>query len=122
MKILNIFISIIIVFAVIGCGSKGGILSQKEMTKLLIDIRISEAILQQYSSKTHNTDSIKKQSVLLYRAVFDKHNTTYAQYQKSVDWYMEHPKTFKKISEEVNTKFMQLRDSAQYEIIPQNLE
>jgi hypothetical protein len=118
MRTHNIFISIIIIFAGLGYGCKGGILSQEDMTELLIDIRTSEAILQQYNSKTHNTDSIKKQSVLLYREVFDKHNTTYSQYQKSVDWYMEHPKTFKKISEEVNAKLLQLRDSSGYEVVP----
>jgi hypothetical protein len=109
-KVYFIFVLLIILA---GCGNKDGILSQKEMTDLLVDIRISEVRLQQYNARNHKPDSIKKQSVLLYREVFEKHNTTYEAYQKSVQWYMKRPKVFKKISENADEKLVEMRDNCE---------
>jgi hypothetical protein len=83
------------------------------MTDLLVDIRVSETRLQQYNAKNNNYDTIKKQSILLYRDVFKKHKTTFEAYQKSVKWYMEHPKIFKEISENVNKKLIEMRDNCE---------
>ena len=96
-----------------GEGKNEKILSRSEMTDLLADISISEVRLQQYSAKNYNHDTIKKQSVLLYREVFKKHNTTYETYQRSVEWYMERPKIFKDISENANKKLLKMRDSSE---------
>jgi hypothetical protein len=96
-----------------GGGKNEKILSRGEMTDLLVDISISEVRLQRYNAKNYNHDIIKKQSILLYREVFEKHNTTYETYQKSVEWYMEHPKIFKEISENADKKLLKMRDNCE---------
>jgi hypothetical protein len=96
-----------------GSGKGGKVLSRNEMADLLVDIRISEARLQQYSSARHSSDTMKKQSVLLYREVFKKHNTTSEAYQKSVEWYMKHPRIFKEISENADKKLAEMRDNCE---------
>ncbi|MDR2557024.1 MAG: DUF4296 domain-containing protein [Bacteroidales bacterium] len=96
-----------------GGGKSDKVLSRSEMTNLLVDIRIAESRLQQYNSKQRNHDTIRQQSILLYREVFKKHNTTYEAYQKSVEWYMERPKTFKEISGNVDKKLVEMRDNCE---------
>jgi hypothetical protein len=106
------FISALLVILV-GCGDNDGVLSRREMADLLVDIRISESRLQQHYAKNYSHDTIKKQSILLYRDVFKKHNTTYEAYQKSVDWYMKHPKIFKEISNNADKKLVEMRDNCE---------
>jgi hypothetical protein len=99
-------------FAIVGCNQRDSqILSRETMTDLLVDIRISESRIQQYSVKNYKVEDIKKQSIIIYREVFNKHNTTYSQYQKSVEWYMKNSKIFKEISEEADKRLVEMRDS-----------
>lgn len=77
-------IALVAIAAVIACNKvPDGILSEKKMKDVMIDIHIAEGLIGN-DAKTF-PDSIRKDA--LFQSVFKKHNITQAVYDSSLVWY-----------------------------------
>jgi len=81
-----------IIFMVIGCAGKQKpktqpdyILSREQMTEIICDLHIADAILTSGVIPDKNLYS----DTVLYKAVFVKHNTTSKHFQESVLYYTQ---------------------------------
>ena len=74
------------------CRPKG-ILSSREMRKVLIDLHKTDALLQ-VSGYNRGYDEQKN---YYYAIVLDKHGVTQAEFDSSLVWYTAHPQLFDKI-------------------------
>ena len=97
-------------------GRPRGVLDQKDMTKILIDMHKTEAILSErglsysrYSSKAP-----------YYNFVLKKYGITQAQFDSSLVWYTKNPKKFGRIYDDVTaqlTKFQKEIKGGKYHAV-----
>lgn len=78
--------------SVTGCRPKG-ILSSREMRKVLVDLHKTDGMLQVNGGRS--TDYSEKD--VYYAQVLEKHGITQAQFDSSLVWYTAHPQFFNKI-------------------------
>lgn len=110
-RVLYIFLIVIFV----GCGVRPwGVLSQKEMVAVLLDVHMAESAMKVLDS---GAKRIEKQEY--YNLVFEKHNITKEQFDKSIDWYSRKHKVLMAIYEEVRNEAERLQDRVDnYEFHP----
>lgn len=94
--------SSILIFAlliVLSCctHTPDGVLSEGDMTDLLVDIHKGEAYIDAHSDKYSN-DSLKK---LVKQSVFAQHKVTQAEFDSSLIWYGHHIDEYVKVYENV---------------------
>ena len=70
-----------------------GILSSRQMRKIMIDIHKTDALLQVHGLHRGHDDAENH----YYAAVLEKHGVTQAEFDSSLVWYTNHPKLFDKI-------------------------
>ncbi len=98
-----------------GCGMRPwGVLSHDEMVAILLDVHVAEATMKVVDSRAKR---IEKQEY--YNIVFEKHNTTKEQFDKSLDWYAHHPKELVEIYDDVKNAAERLQERVEsYEFHP----
>jgi hypothetical protein len=108
---------ILIAFALIAgsCSSRpgsSGILEEKKMVELLVDIHLTDAVLY-----TNNgmADVKRDKSLYYYPSVLEKHGITKAQMDSSVAWYTRHPPSLTRVYEKV-IKDLEKRQAAEPKI------
>lgn len=106
---------ILLLILLSGCGMRPwGILSHDEMVNVLLDVHIAEASMKILDSRAKR---IEKQEY--YNMVFEKHNTTKEQFDKSLDWYSRHPKNLIAIYDDVKKEAATLQERVDaYEFHP----
>ena len=91
-----------------------GVLSHDEMVAILLDVHVAEATMKVVDSRAKR---IEKQEY--YNIVFEKHNTTKEQFDKSLDWYAHHPKELVEIYDDVKNAAERLQERVEsYEFHP----
>ncbi len=97
-----------------GCSRPWGVLSHDEMVAVLLDVHVAEATMKVVDSRAKR---IEKQEY--YNAVFEKHNTTKEQFDKSLDWYARHPKLLVEIYDDLKKEAVSLQERVEsYEFHP----
>ena len=95
---IKYFIFLILSLIIISCNNKAdGVLSEKRMQDVLLDIHIAEAFIDMDGRK-YNNDSIKQ---VLFKSVFEKHNITQALYDSSLVWYAKDLETYLRLYDRV---------------------
>ncbi len=97
------FLSLIFIsFSLICCKSKEipeQIIPPKQMEKILYDIHIADA----YITTIGDADSAKKISSAFYKGIYKKFKTDSVQYNKSMDYYYNHPALLTDMYEKIKT-------------------
>ena len=75
-----------------GCRPRG-ILSSRQMRRVMVDLHKTDALLQVYALH-YGHDSIEDAA---YATVLQRHGITQAQFDSSLVWYTNHPQIFDKI-------------------------
>ena len=101
-KIIGLFILMIN----FGCGSQGaktpdGILTKEQMIPIMVDTQIAEAAL---SVKNIHGDSAKQYAADYYNFIYIRHKVKKEVFEKSLDYYIQHPKELDAIYSEVITE------------------
>ena len=74
------------------------ILPKNKMTAILTDIHLNEAMINE---QRYKRDSLPEISSTFYCNIFEKHETTADEFQKSLDYYSFHLDELKKVYQEV---------------------
>ena len=75
----------------------GNIIEPVRMQELMWDLFKSDAFITNFAGKNDTAFKQLKESVILYRQVFEIHKTNKEEFKKSLDWYQLHPVAMKKI-------------------------
>lgn len=96
---LPILVTILLmIVSVVGCRKlPGGVLSEKEMQKVMTDMLMAEAMIN-LNHKNYPNDTLKLE---VYEAVFRKHKVTREEYDSSLVWYGENIDLFMKVYDRV---------------------
>ncbi|MBO5086706.1 MAG: DUF4296 domain-containing protein [Paludibacteraceae bacterium] len=110
----NRVLYVLLLILLSGCGRPWGVLSHDDMVNLLLDVHVAEASMKILDS---GAKRIEKQEY--YNTVFEKHNTTKEQFDKSLDWYSRHPKELIAIYDDVKKEAAALQTRVEaYEFHP----
>jgi hypothetical protein len=76
----------------INCNNNKGILTQKKMTQVLLELHLAEALAQHIpkdslQNEIKNTDSL----VIFTRGIFTKNQVTEKEFLQSLEWYKSKP-------------------------------
>jgi hypothetical protein len=76
----------------INCNNNKGILTQKKMTQVLLELHLAEALAQHIpkdslQNEIKNTDSL----VIFTREIFTKNQVTEKEFLQSLEWYKSKP-------------------------------
>ncbi len=97
---------IIILFALCGCNhlkdaKPADLISQEQMTEILVDIHVADAIIdQKYGSQIANASL----NNALYTRIFQNYHVTMSQYKSSYEYYERHPVLMDKMYVQVITE------------------
>jgi hypothetical protein len=95
------FLSLIFVsLSLICCKSKEvpkTVIQPKQMEKILYDIHLADS----YITSIGNVDSAKNLSAAFYKGIYKKHKIDSAHYNRSMDYYYNHPAYLTDIYEQV---------------------
>ena len=90
----------------------GNIIEPVRMQELMWDLFRADAFITNFAGKNDTAFKQLKESVLLYRQVFEVYATNKEEFQKSLTWYKQHPAAMKKILDTLQgrqSKIMQER-------------
>lgn len=109
MKIRVLFIPLILLLA---CGSKQekAVVSEEKMIEILVDVQLSET----YFLNNDPTVRSKKINALpadYYKYIFEKHQITKAEFDESIQFYLDNLPTFKIIYDSVAVRLERLKAS-----------
>lgn len=82
-----------------------GVLNQKKMENLMVDLHVLEGSLR--ASGYSYADENKKN--VYYRTLFDKYGISQVEFDSCLSWYTKHPKQFERIYANVITRLETLR-------------
>lgn len=84
----NIGIKLVIIYLVLGCSPKpDGLISEKEMSELIADLKTLEAKLDNHYFK--KMDSSRVAYAYLQEKIFKKYHTDSSAYRRSYDFYLQ---------------------------------
>jgi len=89
-----------------------GVLSKKEMTGVMIDIHLQEAILRSGKKPVIKTD-MRKYARSEYLKVFANHGITPAEFNKSLDYYLMHVEDLDEIYTDVISRLEEMEAETQ---------
>ncbi|TZF84461.1 DUF4296 domain-containing protein [Pedobacter sp. BS3] len=107
----RLIVLFLLVNFIISCSSDrtpGGIMKQKQMTDLLVDIHLADGYLMQL-----NTDSANKVAPSLYGTVFKKHGTDSLRFVNSLKYYSEKPDILDTIYKQVSSRIDKMQSEEQ---------
>lgn len=94
MKRVCLYITILVSLAFCSCSRSNRIIPEKKMAEVYADMFLADQWIHdhpQYRSKADTT--------LFYDAIFQKHGYKFGDYEASLDYYIDHPDKFIKISQ-----------------------
>lgn len=102
----NKVLYVLLLILLSGCGMcPWGVLSRNEMVAVLLDVHVAEAAM-----KVVDTSAKRIEKQEYYNIIFEKHNTTKEQFDKSLDWYARHPKVLVEIYDDVKKEAERLQE------------
>lgn len=100
----QLFYLILFVFALVACNQEkeiqipADVLTKEQITPVLIDMHIADATL--ISQQLDNKESRFK-GENYYEMVFEKHNTTREEFNRSIAFYARYPEDYNEIYDDV---------------------
>jgi len=96
MKIMLLLLSILL----LACTARKtkiptGILSEKEFINILKEVHLAEAKFELY--KTKGIENAKNELAHNYSAIYEKHAVTMNTFDKTINYYTQHPEQLEKI-------------------------
>ena len=82
-----------------------GVLNQKEMENLMVDLHVLEGSLRASGYSYHNED----EKNIYYRTLLDKYGISQVEFDSCLSWYTRHPKQFERIYANVISRIEALR-------------
>ncbi len=84
------------------------LIQQEEFTNIMFDVRLTEVIIRQDITKNggKHADSISEQ---YYNFIFDKHDVSVDQFQKSLDFYTNSPMIYDEINNSISDSLTNLK-------------
>ena len=73
------------------------IIQRDRMQELLWDMARADAFIAGFAGKNDSSFNRVKETVTLYREIFQLHNTDREKFNKSLAWYQRHPQVLKPI-------------------------
>ena len=74
------------------------------MQELMWDMLRADVFLIDYAGKGDTAFNRSKESIAFYQKVLTLHNTSKAEFKKSLDWYQQHPKEMKVILDTLQSR------------------
>jgi Domain of unknown function (DUF4296) len=111
-KLIPVFLFILFFSCTQDNKVPGNIIEPARMQELMWDMFRSDAFITSFAGKGDTTYKQLKESVLLYRQVFEIHKTNKDEFKKSLTWYQQHPAAMKRILDTLQgrqSKIMQER-------------
>jgi ElaB/YqjD/DUF883 family membrane-anchored ribosome-binding protein len=107
-KYISLFFSAIVVLYACNDESAKGVIEEKQMISLLVDVHLVDGSMVMISSAQ---DTMYKYGTARYLAVFKKHHTDSAQFNKSYRYYTTKPELLYSMYDEVNKDLTKKTDS-----------
>lgn len=82
------------------------VLSNRQMTEVLVDIHTAEGVLQVAGYNYGHDNEVKA----FYATILDRHGITQAQFDSSIVWYTDHPQYFQRVYPKVLKQLQQQHD------------
>lgn len=100
-----LFVGIIVLM--ISCDNRPkGVLSQNEMTNILVEMHKLEGTFSEKSDSIVTSND----KIPYYNSILSKFNITQAEFDSSIVWYSKNPKKYEKIYSNVITRLTELND------------
>lgn len=102
------FIVILSAFLILGCAGKTpkGILSEKQIIPVLVDLHLAEAIYEQRSAIGVTRENYEDD---LYLSILKKYKLDKNVFEKSVLFYGKHPELYKPIYDKVLDRLSEMK-------------
>ncbi len=95
----QLYLCILFSFLFFSCGEAyhRGILEEKKMVDVMVDVHLVEGMSEQnlLNQNNHSTSNVYYNNILL------KHKITLAELDSSIAWYARHPKIYKRVYDSV---------------------
>jgi hypothetical protein len=105
---MKIYFFLLVVLFVLSCKDENKIpkdvIAKNRMQELLWDMSRADAFLTNFAGKNDTTFNRAKETVALYKQVFQVHQTTREEFKKSLEWYQQHPAVMKIILDTLQTR------------------
>lgn len=92
---MRIYIFSLLVSFLFSCNQKNhipkSIIERERMRELLWDMARADAFLTGFAGKGDSSFNRIKETVSLYREIFQIHKTNREEFKKSLEWYQQHP-------------------------------
>jgi hypothetical protein len=111
-KLIPVFLFILFFSCTRDNKVPGNIIEPVRMQELMWDMFRSDAFITSFAGKGDTAFKQLKESVLLYRQVFEIHKTNKEEFKKSLTWYQQHPAAMRRILDTLQgrqSKIMQER-------------
>ncbi len=104
MKSLQVFFFLIIFFAACSADKvPSGIIKEKEMVKVLVDLHIADGY-----ANVHYTDVERRRVQVIYQALYKKYNTDSLSIRRSIEYYTRHPDVMITLYDQVNAQLEEM--------------
>jgi hypothetical protein len=98
---MRIYIFFLLALFIFSCKQDNdvpkNIIQQDRMQELLWDMARADAFIAGFAGKDDSSFNRIKETVTLYRQIFQLHNTDREKFNKSLEWYQQHPRVLKPI-------------------------
>ena len=96
---MKIYFFLLVALFVFSCKDENkipkDIMAKTRMQELLWDMTRADAFLTNFAGRNDTTFNRIKETVTLYKQVFQIHKTTREEFKKSLEWYQQHPTVMK---------------------------
>ena len=96
-KLLPVFVVILFFSCIQDNKVPGNIIEPVRMQELMWDLFRADAFITNFAGKGDTAFKQLKESIILYRQVFEIHKTNKEEFEKSLNWYQLHPVAMKRI-------------------------
>lgn len=104
-RVGQIVLGIAMLVGIAGCGSRATVIPASRLTDIYADMFLADQWVNRHSDVRPQVDTM-----LLYDAVFKKHGYTRKDYYKSLDYYLDRPEEFQKITSATTVKLRRKHD------------
>ena len=98
---MRIYFFLLVILLIYSCNQDNkipkNIIERKQMQELLWDLARADAFLTGFAGKNDTAFNRTKETITLYRQVFQIHKTSKEKFKKSLEWYQQHPTIMKTI-------------------------
>ena len=111
-----IILCVYALLALSGCG-RGRVIPMNKFAEIYADLCVADQWINQHPDMRSQADTTQ-----FYEAVFRKHGYRFADYQRSMDYYLDYPEKYVRIVQRADAILLEGRDKAQDKLDRQSLQ